>query len=169
MIRGSRAFTLIELAIVLVIISLVTAGGVNFLVSMLERQHIDESNARLDYIQQMLQNYLNSHDALPCPSDPKLPSTDPNFGVANCAAAGLAKDGANTAEGMLPYKTMKIDPEFAESPWKNGYLFYAVDKRMTVLGVKELYASGSTIPGSITVNDDKGNPRTTQALYALVN
>jgi prepilin-type N-terminal cleavage/methylation domain-containing protein len=174
-----RGFTLIEMAIVLVVIALIAAGGVAALTAMLEHQSISTTEQRLDVLQQTIQNYAAAHGYLPCPADPTLPVSDANFGVGevdSLAAAngnwtgvctgdpthlkGVTQVQSGTGasvEGMVPTKTLGLEDTYALDGW--GYrIAYAVDEKLTVLNAMNKYTLNSN-EGSITIKDDAGKLR----------
>ena len=94
-----RGFTLIELAIVLAISGMVLAAGVGLYRLYLHQQDMSDTYDNIQTIDNSLLKYLDAVKHYPCPADRGLPSTDPNYGVANCAAA-IAMGTCNPSGGL---------------------------------------------------------------------
>jgi prepilin-type N-terminal cleavage/methylation domain-containing protein len=96
----TRAFTLIEISIGLVILSLLAAGGLTVGGVMVEQQQYGGSIERVAEAKKALADYFSVNGRLPCPaSRTDLPNTT-NFGVeVNCAAGGAAPAGTARVNG----------------------------------------------------------------------
>lgn len=98
--RNRSAFTLIEVAVVMVLVGLVAGGGVVMLRALVEQNQRNETAAYLSEVRQALLTYANVNGRLP------YPDTTGNDGVA---------DGDATVAGTLPYKTLGLRPKDAWS------------------------------------------------------
>ena len=80
-----QGFTLVELAIVLVIVALLTSGLMMGITA--QRKSADNSDAQrqLENIREALLGFAMTNGRLPCPALPNLPNTDGNAGKENCA------------------------------------------------------------------------------------
>lgn len=80
-------FSLVEMAIVLLIVSLLLGGLLPTLSGQLEHQRRNETLKQLDEIRQSLLGYAASQQPprLPCPASPTVPTGSANAGVADCA------------------------------------------------------------------------------------
>lgn len=99
--RQLRGFTLTELAIVLVIITLLISGMLMPLNSQKDLEKYTAAQKQLDEIRDALLAYAVINGRLPCPDT----TTDPAD-----AGYGLAEATCNTAnfEGRLPWKTLGV-------------------------------------------------------------
>ena len=125
--RSQRGFTLAELAIVLLILTVLTA---TLLIPFSGREEIrqrHQAQATLQDIRDALLGFAIIHRRLPCPSRETNPS-DPGY--------GLEDPGCNqAAEGYLPWRTLGIAPfdpwgierQSSLDPWL-GYWRYRVDE-----------------------------------------
>ena len=116
-----RGFTLIEMAIVLIILTLVVGGALVPLGAQIEQRQRAETQRTLDEIKEALIGYTLSNGVLPCPSD-----TDPITGNPN----GVAITGCTTsviATGYIPWVTLGVNNHDA---WGN-LIRYAVDTKFT--------------------------------------
>ena len=121
--KSTSGFTLVEIAIVLLIITALLAGLVPTLSSQVDQRHVTETVKQLDEIQQALIGFAVINGRLPCPADGTIATGLANAGVqkATCAA------GANG--GVLPWVTLgvaetdawgrrftyRVTPDFASS------------------------------------------------------
>ena len=116
-----RGFTLIEMAIVLIILTLVVGGALVPLGAQIEQRQRAETQRTLDEIKEALIGYTLSNGVLPCPSD-----TDPITGNPN----GVAITGCTTsviATGYIPWVTLGV---INHDAWGN-LIRYAVDTKFT--------------------------------------
>lgn len=89
-VRRGSGFTLLEMSIVLIIISVVASGAMIVFANSLAVRQVNDTKAKLATIQTALYDYRVANDRLPCPTDATLALTDTNFGVeatgqGNCA------------------------------------------------------------------------------------
>lgn len=126
-------FTLVEMAVVLVIFGVMIGGLVVPLTAQQDQRNYTETRLKLNEIREALIGFAVLNGRLPCPST----QTDPahaNYGQedASCTAAVLT-------EGYLPWKTLGVAEMDAwgvrrtasTSPW-TGYWRYRVDRNFSV-------------------------------------
>lgn len=112
---SQNGFTLIELAIVLVIIGLLLGGVLTPFTAQKEQERRTEAFDYLDEAKEALLGYAIVNNRLPCPD------TDiPPDGRENGCTAG----SGNFRAGTLPWVTLSL--EVAEDPWGNP-IGYAVN------------------------------------------
>ena len=92
-IRNKKGFTLLEIAIVMVIVGLLTGGGVSLMKMLTERKARNET---MEYLQQARSALISFAE-----SQGRLPWADSN-------ADGLENNGS--ANGTLPYLTLQMTP-----------------------------------------------------------
>jgi prepilin-type N-terminal cleavage/methylation domain-containing protein len=133
-------FTLIELAIVLVVIGLLTAGALISFSSQVEIRRATEAERSLSDIKEALIGFAITNDRLPCPA------TATSFGSeAFASGGGTAANGrcADFFGGFLPARDLGVTPVdsegFALDPWNNRirYVVTSVD-----------YSASSTTPNN---------------------
>lgn len=95
--RTQRGFTLIELSIVLLIVGLLLAGGVNMLSSSTDSARYKESSSHLQEVRNALMAYYTQFQRLPCPD------TDAD-GIENPPGGGVC----TSPRGWLPHVTLGI-------------------------------------------------------------
>jgi prepilin-type N-terminal cleavage/methylation domain-containing protein len=141
-----NGFTLIEMALVLMIAGLLLGGLLAPLSAQMEQRRISETEESLEKIKEALMGYAVMNGQLPCPANPGLASGLGNAGVARpppCNAANSA--------GVLPWATLGVSETDA---WGNRYTYRVTDYFTDSLGATN---GGGCTP----------NPAPTQATFAL--
>ena len=125
----SRGFTLIEIAIVMLIVTLLLTGLVPTISSQIEQRQTNETRKQLDEIQQALIGFALINGRLPCPA-----SATSN-GVESFALGGNPTNGncSNFYDGFVPSSTLGLSTSdssgFAVDAWNNR-IHYAVTTTM---------------------------------------
>lgn len=125
--RAQAGFSLLELAIVLLIVGLLLGGLIMPLSARMDQQKIDTTRQQLEQIRQALVGYALARDALPCPA---TPASD---GLAAATATGCTRQ-----HGFVPAVTLGLP---------------GAQNRDKLL----LDAWGSPIRYSVTSSDANGN------------
>lgn len=94
---GQAGFSLLELAIVLLIVGVLMGGLIMPLSARMAQQKVDSTRQQLDQIRQALVGHALAHDALPCPA---TPSSD---GLASATATGCTRQ-----HGFVPAVTLGL-------------------------------------------------------------
>ena len=153
---SSRGFTLVEMAVVLVIVGLMLGGLLLPLSAQMDQQRLSETRKSLAEIQEALIGFAIINGRFPCPTT----QTDP-------AAAGYGEEAANcaapAAEGYLPWKTLgvrEIDSwgnrrTATADPW-TGYWRYRVNSAAAVP-----FTLTTAFGATLSVQDSAGNSLTT--------
>jgi len=121
-------FTLIEMAIVLIIVGLLMAAFLTPLGVQRDLRDYSETKVRLEQIRESLYGYAMINGKLPCPTTTANPADNVNYGHSD--ATCLITAGA----GVLPWKDLGVrevdawgEPRAAlAAPW-SGYWTYRVD------------------------------------------
>jgi prepilin-type N-terminal cleavage/methylation domain-containing protein len=120
-----QGFTLIEIAIVLLITGLLLGGLLPTLSSRIEQQNLREVQMQLDEIEQAVIGYAIVNGRLPCPA-----SASSN-GLENFSAGASAVNGdcSNSYDGYAPAATLGLNTGdgYAVDPWGNR-IHYALTK-----------------------------------------
>jgi prepilin-type N-terminal cleavage/methylation domain-containing protein len=152
-------YTLVEISVVLVIISLLTAGGLTLGAGMVNQAaHIDTKKI-LDQIDQSLRDYYTVNGRLPCPASRTLAITDADFGRevggGVCTGTGAITGTSYSNDvriGMIPVRALGLSDRAASDKYGNRIL-YAVTRQLTDAGsfgasdgaVQVLPATGAAI------------------------
>ena len=128
----SYGFTLIEVAILLVIIGLISVGGLTVIRSVVDSQRLDLTANRLDLVEHAIQTYVEVNGCLPCPADGALVSTAANAGLSqgNSVAYTSGCAGAQcdiSANAVVPWRTLGIAEDQASDGWGNRMRFDVAD------------------------------------------
>lgn len=129
-----KGFSLLELAVVIAILSLIMTFGFDIGSSALQGSDRVGTQEKLATIKRALEQYAHRNGYLPCPAVRDLTSTAAAFGTesragANCAPAGgmvqLAVAGDTIYIGMVPVRALGLPDNYASDAWRRK-LTYAV-------------------------------------------
>jgi len=143
-----RGFSLIEMAVVLAIISVIVASGLSYSVAQREEKRYETTQKRIEFIMQAVDDFVDEKGYIPCPADPTLSPGSADFGfggatgdplttVTQCNSANIVEyDGATNVSviyGAVPVYSLNIPPEYIFDGW-NRRLTYVVDEDLTYVG-----------------------------------
>jgi prepilin-type N-terminal cleavage/methylation domain-containing protein len=138
-------FTLIEMAIVLMIVGLLLGGLLVPLSTQMEQRNISDTQKSLSEIKEAFIGYALVNGRLPCPA------SSTSFGAESFAAGGSASNGncSNFYNGFVPAATLGITPidsqGFAIDAWNNR-IHYAVTSSNTNAFTMTNGMSTTTLP-----------------------
>ncbi len=155
MMKNARGFTLVEMAVVLIIVGLMLGGVLLPLTAQMEQRHREETRVILDDAKEALIGFAMVHKYLPCPDTNAIP--DGSEG----ARSGVPHQ-CTTAEGILPWQVLGVQ---GKDGWER-YIRYRVTPAFTADDSANYFTLSST--GGITINSDVGT-LTTSAIAALVS
>jgi type II secretory pathway pseudopilin PulG len=175
-------FTLIELAVVLLLVSFIVGTAVVAGKTVVDAAQQQQTAVKMSAIKQALYTWRKAYNRLPCPASLTLATISANFGVegpksANCidGVAGNATATNNTAgntvsEGAVPVRSLGLSDDTAFDGWGNR-IRYAVSVPFTTTGAFTTYAVNNTGASAIMVLDGTGasNYRTQNAMFALIS
>ncbi len=169
---SKTGFTLIELSIVILIISILITGGLSVSITALNNAKIKVSRDRMAEIYKALGNYLLINNFLPCPASVlDVKSSSSLYGVAvdnsnsNCSASSIGTNGVyssissgalNLVYGMIPVSTLGLPSDMAEDGFGNKFA-YVLDKRFAIKSGDSGSGYAYKTYGSITVKENQGN------------
>jgi prepilin-type N-terminal cleavage/methylation domain-containing protein len=141
-----RAFSLVELAIVITIISVFIAGVMNVGVGVTNNSKVTVTKNKMNEIYKALGNYAAANGRFPCPAPVTNIKGDANYGnnqtngLGSCfditSNAGVVTGAyssttANTLMyGMIPVQNLKLSSEMAEDGFGTKF-GYVIDRRFT--------------------------------------
>jgi prepilin-type N-terminal cleavage/methylation domain-containing protein len=121
----TRGFTLIEMAIVLVVVGLILSGGLLAVTPVLQGSRVTETNAKLDRIEDALLLFGIQNGCLPCPATGSIATGVANYGTAR-HAAGYYTSGCATASnlcvataGVVPWLNLGLSEDDITDAWGN--------------------------------------------------
>jgi len=172
-----RAFSLIELSIVIIIISILLSGALSIATSTTNSAKIKTTNNNIDEIYKALKVYLLANNRLPCPapitaikaSSTTYGESAVNYGT--CSASGIytSATSTNVVYGMVPVKDLGLSIDMAEDGY-GSKLAYIVDKRFTNSSTFGLSASNSglmTVKEITSAGSDQENTR--EAIFLIIS
>lgn len=135
---GKKAFSLIELSVVIVILSIIITGLLSIAVNSAANDKIKRSKENMDLIYKALGAYLLKNGALPCPAAiTSVKSTNENYGKAGTAGTCADQNGvyidstvSAVAYGMVPIADLGLSSSVAEDGFGNKFGYF-VDKNFT--------------------------------------
>lgn len=167
-----NGFSLVEMAVVLVILGFVLATLFAPLAAQRDIKNITGTQASLDQIKEAINGFAVLNGRLPCPAKVIADPSSASYGLEDTSAAVC------TLEGLLPWKTLGV-PETDEwgirrslitDPWI-GYWKYRVDSNYstTTLFGTNMMASTPSFANNFVVKDTAGNDLTgTEKPIAIV-
>jgi prepilin-type N-terminal cleavage/methylation domain-containing protein len=162
-IKYYKGFTLVEMAIVLVIVALLVGAFLTPLSAQRDLKDYTDTKLRLEQIREALYGYAIINGSLPCPTTTADPTDNVNYGHSDATCPLTA------AAGVLPWKdlgVMEIDSwglqrNLTADPWV-GYWVYRVDPNFTAA------FSLTTAPaGNINIRKSDGTSLTIVAERAV--
>lgn len=169
-----RGYTLIEVAVVLVIGGLLLASASALLLNYMKQTQIRTTERRLAAIDDALQRFLNLNGRYPCAAPPDAPIDSARFGFepADCTTAAEApggRDGRTVRIGAVPVRTLNLPDNFIGDAWA-GRFTYAVTEALARDGTYNrdegaIFVVDSN--GNQVVNDPDNGPGT--AHYVIVS
>jgi prepilin-type N-terminal cleavage/methylation domain-containing protein len=132
-----KAYSLIELSISILIISIIIAGAVTVSAKVASKNRILSTQEKINQIYHAIGVYLVVNGALPCPSSIEIAkSNDPHsaYGVGNCSSDNTGVYASSAASnilfGMVPVMDLGLGRDFAEDSFGTK-IAYIVDKNFT--------------------------------------
>ena len=130
--RKSRGFSLVEIAIVLLILGFVLTIGLQATGAYLSQERRKVSLARVAGLDVALANYVAVQGRLPCPADGALPPGDANLGLERRAADGTCIVIAGPPvtpimnRGVVPWVTLGLTETEALDGWNTRISYRTV-------------------------------------------
>lgn len=112
-----RGFTLVEMAMVLMIVGLLLGGLIIPLSAQMEQRRATETQKSLEEIREALVGYAVINGQLPCPADPTIPTGGANAGTPRAGTPPCT--GANST-GVVPWVTLGVSETDA---WGNRFTY----------------------------------------------
>ena len=111
----SNGFTLVEMAIVLMIVGLLLGGLIPTLSAQMESQRINETRKSMAEIQDALTGFAIANGRLPCPANPAIATGQAGAGTERTPPC----TGGNST-GVLPWATLGVNETDA---WGNRFTY----------------------------------------------
>ena len=173
--KQNKAFSLIELSIVLLIISILASSALSISTNSIINNKIKVTNDRINQIYKAIGNFLVINGRIPCPASLiKNKINDPNYGKEvgagiNCIGSGVyqSSNNANLVIGAIPVKELGLATEMGEDGFESKFT-YMIDKNFankSNFGISEH-------EGIITIIEKMGGTNqisTSDAILAIIS
>ena len=175
--KNPKAFSLIELSIIIAILSITIIGFVSISTGRITNQKSSSNNDNISAIYQALQKYLVLNKKFPCPASLKdIKSSSSTYAqgltTSNCVGTGVyqSTSSTNLVYGMAPTQTLGLDNSFAEDAYGNK-IIYVIDSRLTSTTSSSFENSilESTEGGSATYTHITVTGYTSDAIFILMS
>jgi prepilin-type N-terminal cleavage/methylation domain-containing protein len=125
----SRGFTLVEMALVILVLGLIAGIGADMMRGVERRGRVDRTEAALAGLQEAMVVFVMHHKRLPCPADGRLADGHPDAGRENFEDGG-AGDCTFQADGVAPTVALGIGTAAGSDGWQRR-IAYRVDPVLT--------------------------------------
>ena len=162
--KSKTAYTLIELSIVILIISVLMTGGLTITISSLNKAKKISTQNKINEIYNAVGKFLLENKRLPCPASLELTKNDELYGTESRSANGcnLSASFVNNDifYGMVPLKTLNLPMNMGEDNF-GSKISYIIDQRFTTnfqevitnkatgFGTTENFASKPSFPNGV--------------------
>jgi prepilin-type N-terminal cleavage/methylation domain-containing protein len=133
-----NGFTLVEMAIVLMIVGLLLGGMLVPLSAQMDQRNVSDTQKSLAEIKEALIGYALANGRLPCPAVPSTPTGQTVSGVSAGTEVPLSSNICSILTGVLPWATLGVNETDA---WGNRYT-YRVDTNFSDSNSNTTYGSG---------------------------
>jgi len=113
--RPNSGFTLVEMAMVLFIVTLLLAGLVPTITAQLEQQRTNQTRKQMSEIKEALIGYALINGRLPCAATASIPSGSTNAGIAL-----MSGNVCTNNTGVVPWATLGVSETDA---WGNRFTY----------------------------------------------
>jgi prepilin-type N-terminal cleavage/methylation domain-containing protein len=175
--QAQRGFTLIEIAIVLVVIGLITSGGLLAVSPVIQSAKISETKQKMATVEAAILGYVIQNGCLPCPARRDIGGSP--TGVANssgvlagdyttaCGSGGTCLGGTSVS-GLVPWVSLGISQNDITDGWDRMFT-YSVDTELTDSSIDvQRTASGAFPALSVPLIVIQASTGTTPLGYASI-
>jgi prepilin-type N-terminal cleavage/methylation domain-containing protein len=167
----AAGFTLIEMAIVVVVIGLLLSGGIAAVTPVVQGTKVSETKSKLDRVEQALVLHVIRFGCLPCPATPGTASTVATAGQADAGGTyttGCDADACTNAQGVVPWVNLDLSETDASDSF-DARFSYAI-----TAGLQNANSMVRTPPatyptGTLVVNNTTPVQITAAAAYVLIS
>ncbi|WP_339045737.1 type II secretion system protein [Candidatus Mesenet endosymbiont of Agriotes lineatus] len=165
----NKGFSLLELTIVLIILSIVFSNVLSLRNRYINKEKYQQTLKKLDIIEKTVESYAASHNRLPCPAIGELRASEKKFGLESinledgnfkCRDLILFKQ---ISHGTVPVRTLQLDDDFMFDGW-NRRIGYSIDSNFSN---PEYYLSSRH--GSIKIVGGNNQVKTNHAMMVLIS
>lgn len=160
-----NGFSLLELSIVLIIMSMLLTLGIESSKYILKQSYIKSTISKLQSIQNAIDIYLIQNGKLPCPAPLKNNSGE----AVNTCNYNNEIDGIfynnGIATGMVPFKDLNLTPDIVRDAWNNKITY-----NVLVDATNNIKNMNNDFDGIIIYNDNTTQTEITdKAIYTIIS
>lgn len=144
--KTRKAYSLLELSIVITIISILIAGAMSTATSTINSSKNKVTRQKLEIIYKAIGNFVSANGRLPCPANITLLKGNANYGVevAGCSTMTANANGifvstasSNLIYGMVPVTTLGLSNNFGEDEYETK-ISYVIDRNFAAAANQNL-------------------------------
>ncbi len=182
-----KAFSLLELSVVITIVAILITGALAISVNDLNERRTEVTKERIQTIYKAMGNYLAANGRLPCPASPQVARSTSTYGTeVDCSNSSPASSigiwrsvwNANIWYGMVPIQTLGLSSDFGEDGFGAKFSYFIV-KGFTSTDSSTGFATNhaNTYDGNGTTNRIRIHEKfsstireiTNQAMFAIIS
>lgn len=171
MLMKRSAFSLLELAISLLVVGIVAGVALSLRQSSDNSECLIETKLQLETIQSALDRFITANDRMPMPASRLVGVESPTFGREPKTPAELTAARLDSASGVtfgaLPFQALGLQPSYAGDCWGNKFT-YGVTTALTSSSPTGGFLD-PTVSGAITVKSDTATVLTSQIAYVVLS
>lgn len=118
--RVARGFTLVEIAVVLLVLALLLGILATFSGGLVAQQRREITRQRLQGVDTALALFVAQNKRLPCPANGQLASSNGSAGVENLSSSTCANDQAH---GVVPWRALGLAEQDVTDGWGNRFTY----------------------------------------------
>ena len=164
---ATAAFTMLELAIVLVIIGVVMTMGMVSYEQILETTRRSATENKMDTIEKALSSFRSRNNRLPCPADQTIGNNTAGYG-AEYVVGDACGTVANSTRGAVPVKALGLPDEYMIDGWGRRFTYQA-DMSYDTPVFSEVPLDVPAGASPLVVNGASSSVRSSNALYVLIS
>ena len=151
-----KAFSLIELSIVIILVAVVFSGAIAVYTASINNQKIKKTNQNFEEIYRAIGAFLLANKRLPCPASlAKNFINDGDYGteVIGCSGNGVYQSNSqsNIVYGAVPFKALNIGLNNVQDGFGSS-IAYAIDKRFAIANDAQLNFNNITFATAPSTN-----------------
>ena len=120
----ARGFSLVEMALVLLIVGLLAAVFLPATNTLLDNNRRKETRAKLEALEQAMVRFVMVNGRLPCPADGRLRSSNANYGLEQRPPTGVC---TVTNQGVVPWRSLGLAANDAADAWNTQITYRTRD------------------------------------------
>lgn len=165
--KRNAGFTLIEMAVVLVILSMAAAGGLAIVARSTDVEKVRITRERMEKVLRAVEIYVMRWGYVPCPANPMLSPTNEYYSKQMCYISGgtqyanatmipISHAATKVSMGAVPTGALGLSPDYMLDGWGRQFSF-VMDRDVPLTASLPFGYTGNT---DIRVVDAAGVPMT---------